>query len=135
MNRERRTFLKAAGMASTAAASAAMGHAAAAIPASQQQLGTMTLLRSHFARLAGEGFTFLHPSGVRGSATLLHAHPLEGAEDGERSFRLVFAPNDSSLSQDTWEVSHPALGTHAIFVSPNDAQGQKIEAIFNRHQP
>jgi len=86
----------------------------------------------HFARLQGETFHFGLNS-AQSSAVLQCAEPLPGARDGEQSFRLVFAPaQPHSLTQGTWDVSHPVLGSHAIFVSPNDARGTEIEAVFNR---
>lgn len=72
-------------------------------------------------------------NGAQASAVLQRAVSLEGAADGNQNFRLVFAPlRFPTVTQGTWEVTHPALGTHAIFLSPNDAQGQEVEAIFNR---
>lgn len=128
MNRQRRSLLKAAGLAP--AASSGLVHAAlqSAVPS----LPGGALLRQHFVRLKGESFEF-SMNGARASAVLQSAVPLEGAADGDQNFRLVFAPpRFHTVTQGTWEVAHPALGTHAIFLSPNDALGQEVEAIFNR---
>jgi hypothetical protein len=38
----------------------------------------------------------------------------------------------ASLGQQTFPVSHPRLGRFTLFVSPNDAEGRVVEAIFNR---
>lgn len=129
MNRQRRSLLKVVGI-TPAAASAGLAHAMQGFhdaPAAGGQL----LLR-HFARLQGESFHF-GMNGAQSSAVLRCAEPLPGAADGEQNFRLVFAPAPAhTLAQGTWEVSHPALGRHAIFVSPNDARGAEVEAVFNR---
>ncbi|WP_376752766.1 DUF6916 family protein [Diaphorobacter nitroreducens] len=128
MNRQRRSLLKAAGL--VPAASTGLVHAArqSAVP----PLPGESLLLQHFACLEGESFEF-SMNGARASAVLQSAVPLEGAADGDQNFRLVFAPlRFSTITQGTWEVTHPALGTHAIFLSPNDALAQDVEAVFNR---
>jgi len=128
MNHQRRSLLKAAGIA-PAAASTGLVHAALR-PTAPALTGT--LLRSHFVPLEGDAFAF-SMSGVQAKAVLKRAIALQEATDEDRSFRLLFAPSQPhSLAQGTWDVTHPKLGTHAIFVSPNDANGQEIEAIFNR---
>lgn len=130
MNRQRRSLLKVVGI-SPAAASAGLAHAV--LGASAQPTPGERLLLRHFARLQGESFRFSMPDGAQSSAVLQCAEPLQGTTDGEQNFRLVFAPvQDQPVAQGTWEVTHPALGTHAIFVSPNDARGAEIEAVFNR---
>lgn len=135
MNPQRRTLLKAAGLAH-AAASAGLAHAATTSRPQQYTPHPATLLRSHFVPLTGDTFEFRKADGFRATAVLRLASPLPGANDGEASFRLVFqATEHQPLKQDTWDVSHPALGSHAIFVSPNDAAGFEVEAVFNRRQP
>lgn len=135
MNPLRRTLLKAASL-TPAAASAGLAHAGTSSWHQQKTHAPDTLLRSHFAPLKGEAFAFRKAGGIHATAILQLADPLPGADDGEVSFRLVFqAAEHQPLMQDTWEVFHPALGGHAIFVSPNDAAGREIEAVFNRHQP
>lgn len=140
MNHQRRTILKAASLAPSVAGGVGLAHAAtAAVSASQSvAIAGVTLLRGHFSPLEGEGFAFGRPGegAPSGIATLLQATALPGVDDGDRSFRLVFAPvQPLMLAQGTWEVSHPVLGRHAIFVSPNDAAGREVEAVFNRHLP
>jgi hypothetical protein len=72
-------------------------------------------------------------NGVQARAVLQHATALQETTDADQNFRLLFAPSSPhSLVQGTWDVTHPTLGTHAIFVSPNDALGQEFEAVFNR---
>lgn len=135
MNPQRRTLLKAASLA-PAATSAGLARAGTSPWHQQKAYAPDTLLRSHFAPLKGETFAFRGAGGAHATAILQLAAPLPGADDGEASFRLVFqATEHQPLKQDTWEVFHPALGGHAIFVSPNDAAGREVEAVFNRHQP
>ncbi|MDP3165987.1 MAG: hypothetical protein Q8N06_11130 [Hydrogenophaga sp.] len=89
-------------------------------------------MRQHFAPLEGDAFGF-SLNGVQAYAVLQQATALPETTDGDQSFRLIFKPSQPhSLGQGTWDVTHPILGTHAIFVSPNDALGQEIEAVFNR---
>ena len=127
MKNGRRAFLQAAGIAPAAAVA---GFATAA-PRSLSPSGE--LRRSHFAPLSGERFEFGQEIFDKVEATLVSATPLERAADGDRSFRLVFeAEAGKRLAQGSWRVTHPALGTVAIFVSPNDAEGRFAEAVFNR---
>lgn len=129
MNRQRRSLLKAVGI-SPAAASTGLAHAMLGAPAVPEP-GAPLLLR-HFAPLQGQSFHF-GLNGSQSSAVLQRAEPLPGASDTEQNFRLVFTPDaPHAVVQGTWEVTHPALGRHAIFVCPNDARGAEIEAVFNR---
>lgn len=135
MNPQRRTLLKAASLA-PAAASTGLAHAGTSLRLQQKTHAPETLLRSHFAPLEGQTFAFSKAGGIRATAVLQLASPLPGSDDGDASFRLMFqATERQPLQQDTWEMYHPALGTHAIFVSPNDVEGCEVEAVFNRHQP
>lgn len=128
MTTNRRAFLQAAGLAPAAAFT---GAAAAAAPAAV----TGELKRSHFAPLTGQRFEFEREVMSAIAATLTEASPLAGAADGERSFRLLFeAQAGQRLEEGSWRVTHPALGSVVVFVSPNDAQGRIAEAIFNRTQ-
>jgi hypothetical protein len=34
--------------------------------------------------------------------------------------------------QSTYTLHHPALGHHHLLLSPNDARGEILEAVFNR---
>lgn len=127
MKNGRRAFLQAAGIAPAAAVA---GFAAAA-PRAATPKGE--LRRSDFAPFAGERFEFAQDMFDKVGAKLASAAPLGRTADGERSFRLLFeADAGKRLAQGTWRVSHPALGTVVMFVSPNDAEGRLAEAIFNR---
>lgn len=132
LNHQRRTLLKAAGLAPAVAAGSGLAHASP-LPG---QGGDVTLLRSHFLPLVGGEFFFSHPHGREWQGTLLEISPLPGGGNFEQSFRLVFAPTSRLVpEQETWVVFHPHLGKHPIFTSPNDARGMEVEAIFNRHYP
>lgn len=127
MKNGRRAFLQAAGIAPAAAVTGL----AAASPRVASVTGE--LRRSHFSPLAGERFEFEQDVFAKVGARLAGATPLPGAADGERSFRLLFeAQAGQKLAQGSWRVTHPALGTVVMFVSPNDADGRVAEAIFNR---
>lgn len=92
----------------------------------------------HFVPLVGENFhiTPVGSSGAPSHALVLRqAGPLTDtprATDPQRSFRLVFECPGTGVAQDTWQLEHPALGRHAVFLSPNDAQGRLVEAVFLR---
>ena len=127
MKTGRRAFLQAAGFAPAVAVTGL----AAAAPRAAGVNGE--LRRSHFTPLAGERFEFEQEVFEKVGAKLASATPLARAADGERSFRLLFeAEAGKRLAQGSWRVTHPALGTVVMFVSPNDAEGQVAEAIFNR---
>ena len=92
------------------------------------------LRRSHFAPLAGERFEFEQDVFAKVGARLAsrraaRARPRRRALLPPRSSR---PRRGSSLAQGSWRVTHPALGTQVMFVSPNDAEGRVAEAIFNR---
>ena len=131
MKSGRRNFLQLASLAPTSmvAGIAAASHSAADRPGA-------ALTRSAFAPLVGDEFAFETSALEKTTArlvsveTLTHKAP---SQDAEGAFRLLFqtAP-DESLAQQTFSVSHPRLGRFALFVSPNDAHGRSVEAIFNR---
>jgi hypothetical protein len=127
MKNGRREFLRAAGLAPAAAVTGLAATAAHAAPVVGE------LRRSHFAPLAGERFEFEQDVFEKVGARLAHVAPLPRAADGERSFRLLFEAEDGKrLAQGSWRVTHPALGTQVVFLSPNDAEGRVAEAVFNR---
>lgn len=122
MKTGRRAFLQAAGTVSAVAAVAVK-------PLGTLAVGHAELRRSHFAPLVGQQFAVAQaPAGL----TLLALHALPHSGEIERSFRVVFEVQGERLAQDTWQISHPALGSHDVFLSPNDAQGRLVEAVFNR---
>jgi hypothetical protein len=124
MMSSRRAFLKSAGFAPAVAVT---GLSAAAAPFAGE------LCRAHFEPLAGERFVFEQDVFEKVAATLRAAVPLEEARDGNRCFRLVFeAEPCKRLAQGSYRVTHAAIGTVVMFVSPNDAEGRLSEAVFNR---
>lgn len=53
---------------------------------------------------------------------------------GRESFSLfLHAPLGTRTEQGTYELSHPQLGTHALFVVPlgPDAAGLRLQLVFN----
>lgn len=128
---DRRRFLRVAG--SLPAALAVPG---GALLAGTAQAGGTHLQRQHFAPLLDQVFDACGEKAGAGTVRklrLVALEPLPHCADANESFRAVFESVDgASAAQDLWQVSHPALGSHAIFMSPNDAAGQQIEAVFNR---
>ena len=123
----RRAFMKVAGAWPAAAL------VPGAVLAGEQraaQVGPM-LLRSDFEPLIGQIFT------VEGSPaaalTLVALDNVPHCANRDRSFRAVFeVAAAEGLPQNLWQLSHPAVGTHDVFLSPNDAAGRVVEAVFNR---
>ncbi|XAH23524.1 hypothetical protein AAFF27_26730 [Xylophilus sp. GW821-FHT01B05] len=125
MSRSRRSFLQSAGAVPVAAAT---GFAATPALAAGAEMR-----RSHFMPLVGEHFGFARDGLPAAGATLVSATPLPGAADTDRCFQLLFAVGaGQQVVQDSWLLSHPRLGSHTVFVSPNDAEGRSVEAVFNR---
>ena len=126
MDANRRTFLQLAGLASAAPV--------AAVGALQPASGDVPpeLTRAAFEALRGERFVFETQPPQTVEAKLVGVEPLPQAGNPEASFRLEFAVEAGSLPQRTFSVTHPRLGRFALFVSPNDAAGRVVEAIFNR---
>ncbi len=126
----RRGFLK-----SAAALPVAGAMPLAALAASNAE-SSFELRRSHFEPLLGQKFSLTDlnaPATPVGDITLVGVSDVCHCTSAERSFVLVFDnANQKTAIQNTWLVSHPALGTHSVFVSPNDAQGRTLEAVFNR---
>lgn len=131
---DRRDFLKTAGAlpaAAVIAPSAVFAHAKPSSVAPAREL-----LRSDFEPLIGQEFSISEMSNnspAFGSIQLKVLEELHYDTDRERSFRAVFqAVGEQGVPQNSWMLTHPALGTHMVFMSPNDATGRVIEAIFNR---
>ena len=95
------------------------------------------LRRSSFAPCIGDDFEFERGALQATSLKLAAVEPL-GCGAGARVmtedvFRLRFvAPHGECVAQDTYRVSHARLGRFVLFVSPNDAEGREVEAVFNR---
>ena len=129
---DRRSFLRLAGAAPVAGL-AALG--ASASGASSVNAGR---LPERAAFLACVGETFECATGALDSHQIRLArveplpHPVSGVDDG-RSFRLFFeVPEGRAIAQDTHRFRHDRLGEFALFVSPSDARGRVLEAVFNR---
>ena len=122
MKTGRRAFMQVAGAlpAAAAASSIPMGVSAVA----------MELRRSHFQPLLGHNFSV---AGEEAGLRLVSLGALPHALQSDRSFSALFElSRPGALPQNTWEIAHPALGRHAVFLSPSDAQGGLLEAVFNR---
>jgi hypothetical protein len=129
MDDRRRHFLRWAGAASAAPVAAV----AAFQPATRETVTPMPLMRQHFAPLEGHEFAFeTSPlESVRARLSAVQLPPAPALQDG-RSFVLRFEVAPGSLAARTYTASHPALGRFALFVSPVDADGRHVEAVFNR---
>ena len=126
----RRAFLQFAGLAPAAAATVGLAASAAAPPAVK---GPLT--RSLFLACVGDEFRFESGPHDSVSAKLARVCALElGARklEAEGMFRLEFEPLEpGTLAQETYAVTHARLGRIVLFVSPNDAKGRVVEAVFN----
>ena len=100
----------------------------------------MTLTLDDFTPLVGTAFTITFPDGVF-ELTLVAVEPLgtraprpDVPDFRTTPFSLVFlGPLAPILPQQTWDLAHPALGTHGIFLVPiGPGQGRmRYEAVFN----
>lgn len=131
MQAGRRTFLQ---FASLAPASV-VGGAVMSAPRPSAGDGA-ALCRSLFAKCMGESFDFEVSALEKTSARLMDIKALanmQPGQDPEGAFILQFrTEGEKGLPQETLTVSHPRLGRFALFVSPNDAKGHHVEAVFNR---
>ena len=131
MKTDRRAFLQLAGVAP---ASMMPGVAAAAVARGETPVGELD--RAAFAPLVGDEFVFETSAVEKCAARLLSVENLahkSARPDPQRAFRLRFeAGPGERLEERTYSVAHPRLGRFALFVSPNDARGRIVEAIFNR---
>ncbi len=128
MASNRRSFLQFAGLAPAAAAGLVSPAAFADLRLPGGVESNLPLTRSHFAQCVGDEFRFEKGAFDHGSARLAR---IDGA--GENSFSVCFlAATPGSIAQDSYRVTHARLGRFVMFVSPNDAEGGVIEAIFNR---
>lgn len=49
------------------------------------------------------------------------------------SFTALFEhAGPAPIKEAVWQLSHPSLGQQAVLLSPNDAEGRVIEAVFHR---
>ena len=130
MSSNRRSFLQMAGLAPAVAAGLAAPTFAAA------SAGAQNLSRSTFAACVGDEFVFEQGPFAQCGVRLSRVGPLAAdatAEESEHRFRALFeAPAGRGLAQETYRVSHPRLGRFVMFVSPKDAEGRVLEAVFNR---
>ncbi|HEX4332097.1 MAG TPA: hypothetical protein VH040_08160 [Usitatibacter sp.] len=130
MTSDRRSFLRLAGAisAATAGGGATAVAAAAVLPSG--------LTRSVFAREIGEDFVFEKHAVSETIARLTKVEPLPTAttnRESEHRFRAVFkVQSPGGLEQLTYRVRHPRMGEFVMFVSPKSAQGDIVEAVFNR---
>ncbi|APV51542.1 hypothetical protein BWI17_18710 [Betaproteobacteria bacterium GR16-43] len=131
MGSNRRAFLQFAGIAPAAAATAALASTGVAHAATAAPLVT----RSSFLPCVGEEFRFESGPFEAKPAKLARIAPLEQGGrkiESEGHFRLEFEPlTPGAIPQETYKVTHPRLGQLVLFVSPNDAQGRIVEAVFN----
>lgn len=130
MASNRRAFLQFAGLAPAAAATAGLAATAATPPVVNGPLG-----RSSFLACVGDEFLFESGPLESQPARLARVCALEqgGREvESEGMFRLEFEPRTpGAIAQETYAVTHARLGRIVLFVSPNDARGRVVEAVFN----
>ena len=131
----RRHFLKFAGSVPATAVVPGALLTAAASQAGESMTST-ALTRQKFLALVGQSFDLSldgEAFGVARTAKLTSVEDLPHCSNHAQSFRAVFeVVSAQGAQQALWQVAHPSLGQHAIFMSPNDAQGRVLEAVFNR---
>ncbi|MCO6457613.1 MAG: hypothetical protein J5I93_20110 [Pirellulaceae bacterium] len=88
-----------------------------------------------FAGSIEDTFQLLDATDTALPAQLIEVKPLGiSAADNRQAFSLVFRTRDSRiLPQRLYQLEHPRLGCHALFLVPlgPDGQGMRYEAIFN----
>jgi hypothetical protein len=130
MASNRRAFLQFAGLAPAAAATASLASTGASPAAAGGPVN-----RSSFLACVGDEFHFESGPFESKPAKLARVVPLEVGRrkvESEGKFRLEFEPRTpGTIAQDTYAVNHARLGRIVIFVSPNDAEGRVVEAVFN----
>lgn len=100
---------------------------------------TPWLTYDDFHSLLGEAFDVVVDDEPAAELTLQEATPHGPAPDApapgaRQAFALVFTgPPSPALSQGTWDLRHPDLGTVAIFLVPigPGPDGPRYEAIFS----
>lgn len=99
-----------------------------------------TLKLSDITPLVGTAFTIAFPDGTF-ELTLgaVEAHGTRAPRPDVPEFRttpfsaVFLGPLSPVLPQRTWELAHPTLGTHAVFLVPiGPREGRmRYEAVFN----
>lgn len=98
--------------------------------------------RESFARQLNTKFSFDHPEISSATLKLVQVNDLTPAENrksaaatGKECFRALFkGPDSAALRQETYTVTHDALGKFEMFVVPvgDHRDGRYYEAVFNR---
>jgi Domain of unknown function (DUF6916) len=131
MAADRRRFLQ---MAGVVPATAVAGVGAASRPGAEAPASSLTL--SQFRRCLGERFSFEKAvfGTVAARLSAVDAHPGSHTPmQREGRFSLRFETSgEGTLEQASYRVHHERLGDFVLFVSPKDAQGRTVEAVFNR---
>ncbi len=93
----------------------------------------MDLTYEHFADLIGERFHAVGADGIELELDLADAEQRAANPSATQGFSLVFR-GDKLLEQQTFQVDHPRLGSHHIFLVPLAAteEGATYEAVFSR---
>lgn len=118
----RRHFLQLAGSVSVAPG--------LALAASESPSSPHMLQRGDFAPLLGHVFDV---DAGTARMRLVEVGALPNCSDRECSFHLQFQViSGQPVPQGSWTIEHPRLGSHLVFLSPNDANAMQVEAVFNR---
>ncbi len=93
--------------------------------------------RAAFSESLRTRFLFHRESAPPVELELIEVQELPGSpsDPDARSFSALFlGPADPALPQQTYSVSHAALGTLLLFIVPigRDAQSIRYEVVFNR---
>lgn len=90
------------------------------------------LTRRDFQSLLDQQFSVVAEGAAR-RLRLLALSDVPHCRDPNLSFTATFeVEGDRGVAQAVWQLTHPELGAHAVFLSPNDGEGRLVEAVFNR---
>jgi hypothetical protein len=125
-------FLKAGGAAVASVGVGSVAHAAAGGGAARDSLAH--LRRATYEPLLRSTFHVQHPHGAI-DAELTEVTGLTPARKEGEAFSLVFeTKRDERITQGTYTLKHPAMGTFSLFLVPigKARRGYQLETVVNR---
>ena len=107
------------------------------LPPETTTSSSYALTLSAFEPQLGTQFAVFDASGTRGTLTLVGARDegigVRAIVDRGECFSLSFESSGSLLDQDTYQLSHPAIGEFPLFIVPGRPGSRPTyTAIFNR---
>jgi hypothetical protein len=118
------------------AAAVAPGAVLAVSAGAEKAATSMQLTRRDFQSLLDQQFSVVADDAkarVEHRLRLLALSDVPHCRNPNLSFTATFeVVSGTGVEQSVWQLSHPVLGAHAVFLSPNDGEGLLVEAVFNR---